>query len=40
MKNADLYMTIEEQRLTLLSAGFSSVQQLLVKGGLVLHKAY
>lgn len=39
MTNCDLYMTIEEQRQALLGAGFSSVQQLFVKGGMVLHKA-
>lgn len=39
MKNADLYMTIEEQKQTLHSAGFSAVKQLLAKGGMVLHKA-
>jgi SAM-dependent methyltransferase len=39
MKNTDLYTSIEEQRQALLNAGFSSAQQLLVKGGMVLHKA-
>ncbi len=39
MQNTDLYMTIEEQRQALLNAGFTSVQQLLTNGGLVLHKA-
>lgn len=39
MSNSDLYMTIEEQKDALLAAGFTSVKQLLLKGGLVLHQA-
>lgn len=39
MKNDQLYMTVEEQKAALVSAGFSKVMQLLLKGGLVLHCA-
>ncbi len=39
MKNDQLYMTPEEQRRALEAAGFSSVRELLRKGGLVLHHA-
>ncbi|MBY0469512.1 MAG: class I SAM-dependent methyltransferase [Burkholderiaceae bacterium] len=39
MGNDALYMTVEEQRDALLSAGFPTVEQLLLKGGLVLHRA-
>lgn len=39
MSNAQLYMTIEEQKLALLEVGFTHVEQLLLKGGLVLHRA-
>ena len=39
MSNAQLYMTVEEQKLALLAAGFTQVEQLLLKGGLVLHRA-
>ena len=39
MKNDQLYMTIEEQRSALLNAGFKSVEQLMLQGGLVLHRA-
>jgi len=39
MSNGQLYMTAEEQRQALLSAGFAQVEQLLLKGGLVLHRA-
>ncbi len=39
MSNDELYMTVEEQKAALLSAGFSEVEQLLLKGGLVLHRA-
>jgi len=39
MKNDQLYMTVEEQRQALGNAGFKSVEQLLCKGGLVLHSA-
>ena len=38
-KNEQLYMTVEEQRAALLGAGFAQVQQLMLKGGLVLHLA-
>ena len=39
MKNDQLYMTIEQQRDALLAAGFNVVEPVLVKGGLVLHRA-
>ena len=39
MKNGQLYMTVTEQCDALLNAGFSNVQQLMLKDGLVLHCA-
>lgn len=39
MKNEQLYMSVEEQRAALLSADFTLVEQVLLKGGLVLHLA-
>lgn len=39
MKNDQLYMTVQEQYDALTSAGFSRVERLLLKGGLVLHRA-
>ena len=39
MKNDQLYMTVAEQHAALVNAGFSTVEQLLLKGGLVLHHA-
>lgn len=39
MSNDQLYMTVEEQRQALLISGFSQVEQVLLKGGLVLHRA-
>ncbi len=39
MSNDQLYMTVVEQFEALTSAGFSRVEQLLIKGGLVLHRA-
>jgi SAM-dependent methyltransferase len=39
MSNGQLYMTVQEQRDALLSSGFSKVEQVLLKGGLVLHRA-
>jgi 16S rRNA G1207 methylase RsmC len=39
MRNDQLYMTIQEQKSALLEAGFSKVDQLMAKGGLVLHRA-
>ncbi|WP_442783272.1 class I SAM-dependent methyltransferase [Collimonas fungivorans] len=39
MKNHELYMTIEEQRAALYDAGYATVEQLLCKGGLILHRA-
>lgn len=37
MSNDQLYMSVAEQRQALLAAGFGSVEQVMVKGGLVLH---
>ena len=39
MKNDQLFMTVDEQHSALMNAGFSNVQQVLLKGGLVLHCA-
>ncbi len=39
MQNDQLYMMIQEQKASLIEAGFTIVEQLLVKGGLVLHPA-
>ena len=39
MSNGELYMTVEEQREALVAAGFTQVEQVLLKGGLVLHQA-
>ena len=39
MSNGQLYMTVDEQRLALLDAGFTNVTQVLLKSGLVLHRA-
>jgi SAM-dependent methyltransferase len=39
MKDNQLYMTVPEQVESLASAGFSRVKQVLLKGGLVLHRA-
>lgn len=39
MKNDQLYMSIAEQKGALAQAGFLKVEQLLVKGGMVLHRA-
>jgi len=39
MSNDQLYMSVAEQRQALLSAGFGSVKQVMLKGGLVLHHA-
>lgn len=39
MKNDQLYMTVSEQRDALADAGFAKVEQLLLRGGLVLHRA-
>lgn len=39
MSNDQLYMSVVEQRQALLSAGYGSVEQVLLKGGLVLHHA-
>ena len=39
MKNEQLYMSVEEQRSALLGAGFAKVEQLMLKGGLILHHA-
>jgi SAM-dependent methyltransferase len=37
MQNDQLYMGVEEQRLTLLEAGFARVAPVLLKGGLILY---
>jgi SAM-dependent methyltransferase len=39
MSNDQLFMTVDEQKAAIESAGFSSVRQVLLKGGLVLHQA-
>jgi SAM-dependent methyltransferase len=39
MANDQLYMSIDEQREALLAGGFNQVDQLLIKGGLVMHRA-
>ena len=39
MSNDQLYMSVTEQRQALLSAGFATVEQVLLKSGLVLHNA-
>jgi SAM-dependent methyltransferase len=39
MKNDQLYMSIDEQRQALVSAGFKHIEQIIEKGGLVLHRA-
>ncbi len=39
MSNDQLYMTVQEQKAALIEAGFTKVDQLLAKGGLVLHRA-
>lgn len=39
MRNDQLYMSVEEQRQALLTAGFSHVVEVMRKGGLVLHSA-
>jgi hypothetical protein len=39
MTNDQLYMTIEEQKTALETAGFASVREVLKKGGMVLHRA-
>jgi hypothetical protein len=39
MSNDELYMTVDEQRASIESAGFASVRQVLSMGGMVLHHA-
>ena len=39
LSNDQLYMTVAQQREALLRAGFASVEPVLVKGGLALHRA-
>ncbi len=39
MSDDQLYMTVAEQKQALLGAGFERVEQVLLKGGLVLHRA-
>lgn len=39
MSNEQLYMSVSEQRQSLLASGFSSVEQVMLQGGLVFHHA-
>lgn len=39
MKDDQLFMSVQEQRAALVDAGFPEVEQLMHKGGLVLHRA-
>jgi SAM-dependent methyltransferase len=39
MKNTDLYMSLQEHHEALVAAGYSSISELLRKGGMVLHSA-
>lgn len=39
MKDNELYMTVSEQSQALVNAGFVKVEQLLLKNGMVLHRA-
>jgi hypothetical protein len=39
MQNDQLYMSVEEQRAALHDAGFKTVEQLMLKGSLVMHRA-
>jgi ubiquinone/menaquinone biosynthesis C-methylase UbiE len=39
MSNDQLYLTVDEQKSAIESAGYRSVRQVLLKGGLVLHHA-
>jgi ubiquinone/menaquinone biosynthesis C-methylase UbiE len=39
MRNDQLYMTVDEQKAAIESAGFQSVRTILLKGGLVMHHA-
>jgi predicted methyltransferase len=39
MSNDQLYMTVEEQKAAIESAGYQAVRQVLLKSGLVLHHA-
>jgi predicted methyltransferase len=39
MNNDQLFMSVDEQRLAIESAGYASVRQVLLKGGMVLHHA-
>jgi ubiquinone/menaquinone biosynthesis C-methylase UbiE len=39
MSHDQLYMTVDEQKAAIESAGYQSVRQILLKGGLVLHHA-
>ncbi len=39
MANDQLYMSVAEQKQALLSAGYASVEQVMLKGGLILHHA-
>ena len=40
MSNSDLYMTVDEQRITLVAAGFADVTAVLQQESLVLHRAW
>jgi hypothetical protein len=39
MANDQLYMSAAEQKFAIDAAGYASVHQLLLKGGMVLHRA-
>lgn len=39
MQNGELYMTVTEQRIALIDAGYADVELVLLKGGLALHRA-
>jgi predicted methyltransferase len=39
MSNDQLYMTVNEQSAAIIAAGFASVRQIALKGGMVLHHA-
>jgi hypothetical protein len=39
MSNEQLYMTVAEQKAAMELAGYASVREILLKGGLVLHHA-
>ena len=39
IKNDQLYMTFEEQRIALVEAGLTTVEQIMFKSDLVMHRA-